>query len=166
MTRSTLFSAAALAALLSLPILAQSTDPIPTQDAGVARAVLIDRAEVRVLRVEIQPGATRRIHQHDDVRYHLFLPITAGIELTAGSEKPVLTSAGKAYFMSKGTPHGFRNTGTSVAMALEVFVKPDAPAAAMLKNNKPETALDALVWTMALTSPTQSVGQPVARAAH
>ena len=152
MTRSTTFFA--LAALSCLPILAQSTDPIPTQDAGVARAVIIDRAEVRVLRVEIQPGATRRIHQHDDVRYHLFLPLTAGIELTVGSEKPVLTAAGKAYFMSKGTPHGFRNTGTSVAMAFEVFVKPDASAAAMPKDSKPETVLDALAWTLALASPT------------
>jgi quercetin dioxygenase-like cupin family protein len=156
MTRSTFLLAAVVAAV---PLFAQTTAPIPTQDAGVARAVLMDRAEVRVLRVEIQPGATRRIHQHDDVRFHLFLPITPGIELTAGAEKPVVAAAGQAYFMVKGTPHGFRNTGTSVAMALEVFVKPDTPAAGPLKIPRSETGLDALAWAMTFAGPNQQAAK-------
>jgi quercetin dioxygenase-like cupin family protein len=164
MTRGTLLFAAIMAALTGLPALAQTKDLIPTQDSGVARAVIIDRTEVRVLRVEIQPGATRRIHQHDDVRFHLFLPLTAGIELTAGSEKPVVASVGQAYFMMKGTPHGFRNTGTSVAMVLEVFVKPDAPSAGPLKLPGRETGLDALAWVMALAAGTNPNDHPFARA--
>jgi hypothetical protein len=36
-------------------------------DPGVRPIRLIDRAEIRVSRVEIQAGATRRVHQHDDV---------------------------------------------------------------------------------------------------
>jgi quercetin dioxygenase-like cupin family protein len=150
MTRSALFFAAIVAALPGLQALAQTKDLIATQDPGVARAVVMDRAEVRVLRVEIQPGATRRIHQHDDVRFHLFMPLTEGVELTVGSEKPVVASAGQAYFMLKGTPHGFRNTGTSVAKAIEVFVKPDSTAAGLLKIPGSETGLDALAWVQAL----------------
>ena len=102
---------------------------IPTQDPGVARATLIDNAQVRILRVEIQPGGVRRIHTHDDVRFHLFLPVSGAIELTIGSAKPVSASMGQAYYIEKSTPHGFRNPGTSAAMALEVFVKQGAPLA-------------------------------------
>jgi len=102
---------------------------IPTQDPGVARATLIDNAQVRILRVEIQPGGVRRIHTHDDVTFHLFLPVSGTIEITIGSAKPATASVGQAFYLEKGTPHGFRNTGTSQAMALEVFVKPGAPLA-------------------------------------
>ena len=60
-----------LAGLLCLVASAQTPEAVPTQDPGVARAVLMDRAEVRILRVEIQPGAGRRVHTHDDVRFHV-----------------------------------------------------------------------------------------------
>src|SRR5579864_5315697 len=117
-----------LAGLSCLIASAQTPEAVPTQDAGVARAVLMDRAEVRILRVEIQPGAVRRVHTHDDVPFHLFLPLTGAIELTIAS-KPVAATVGQAYFLEKGTPHGFRNTGSSPAMALEVFVRAATPAA-------------------------------------
>ena len=130
--RSYAFLPTALAALSCFSAFAQTTGDqppalVPTEDPGIARAVLIDRPEIRVLRVEIQPGAVRRIHRHDDVRYHLFLPITPGIEVTVGSAKPALTAAGQVVFMEKGTPHGFRNTGSAAAMAFEVFIRPGPP---------------------------------------
>ena len=103
-------------------------------DKGVTPVRLLDRAEVRVLRTELQPGITRSIHTHDDVKFHLFLPLTSGIELTIGSEKPVMTEPGQAYFIMKSTPHGFRNTGTTTAMAYEVFLKEGVAAAAAGKN--------------------------------
>ena len=144
-------SLVALAALSCCSLFAQATGAaapvlVPTEDKGVARAVLIDRPEIRVLRVEIQPGAVRRVHRHDDVRYHLFLPITPGIEVTVGSAAPAMTTAGTAVFMQKGTPHGFRNTGSTVAMVFEVFIRPDTPAAgktptAMNKNDAAALAL-------------------------
>ncbi len=98
-------------------------------ETGVNPVRLLDRAEVRVLRTEIQPYTTRSVHTHDDVKFHLFLPLTPGIELTIGSDKPVMAEPGQAYFLLKGTPHGFRNTGATTAMAYEVFVK-EGPAAA------------------------------------
>ena len=105
-------------------------------DGGVTPIQLLDRPEVRITRTEINPGIKRAVHQHDDVRFHLFLPITDGVELTIGSEKPVMTSAGTAYFIAKGTPHTFRNTGSALAMVFEVFIR-DVPAAAAVNEDKP-----------------------------
>jgi quercetin dioxygenase-like cupin family protein len=101
---------------------AQNLGPNP----GVTPIRQIDRAEVRVTRVELQPGAVHSVHQHDDVRFHLFIPISGKIELTIGSAKPVEAIPGQAYFMERGTPHGFRNVGSSPAAVMEVFVKDDA----------------------------------------
>ena len=118
-------AALSLAFVCALPARAQNAGPNP----GVTPIRQIDRAEVRVTRVELQPGAVRSVHTHDDVRFHLFIPITGKIELTMGSAKPIETTPGQAYFMEKGTPHGFRNLGTSPAAVIEVFVK-DSPASA------------------------------------
>src|SRR6202035_5532937 len=95
-------------------------------DPGVTPVRQIDRAEVRVTRVELQPGAIRSVHVHNDVRFHLFIPVSGQLELTIGSAKPVDTVPGQAYFMEKGTPHGFRNVGSAPAMVMEVFVKDGA----------------------------------------
>ena len=118
-----------MALLCGLSSFAQAPALAPTQDPGVSYAVLIDRPEVRIIRVEIQPGAVRRMHTHDDVQFHLFIPLTAGIQLTIGSSKPVEATPGQAYFIEKGTLHGFRNAGTSVAMVTEVFVRQGTPVA-------------------------------------
>jgi len=118
---------------------------VPTQDAGVARAVLLDKPQVRVLRVEIQAGATRKMHTHEDVRFHLFLPITGAIEFTKGTETTAAVP-GQVFYMDKGTLHGFRNTGTSVAMAFEVFIRDGASTA----ENRNET--DALALALAFAS--------------
>jgi quercetin dioxygenase-like cupin family protein len=111
-----------LAAVCALAANAQNPGPNP----GVTPIRQIDRAEVRVTRVELQPGAVHSVHQHDDVRFHLFIPISGKIELTIGSAKPVEAIPGQAYFMERGTPHGFRNVGSSPAAVMEVFVKDDA----------------------------------------
>jgi len=106
---STILPALLLTLLCAFPTGAQTAGPNP----GVTPVRQIDRAEARVTRVELQPGAVRSVHQHDDVRFHLFIPITGKIELTIGSAKPLEATPGQAYFMQRGTPHGFRNIGSS-----------------------------------------------------
>jgi hypothetical protein len=69
----------ALATLVGRPVMAQTPGEA---DPGVRPTRLIDRAEVRVTRVEIQPGATRRAHQHDDGVYRLWVPIEGQLQLT------------------------------------------------------------------------------------
>jgi quercetin dioxygenase-like cupin family protein len=76
------------------------------------------------------------VHTHDDVRFHLFIPVTGKIELTIGSAKPVETTPGQAYFLEKGTPHGFKNLGSSPAMVMEVFVK-DSAATGQQEPSRP-----------------------------
>ena len=105
------------------PVAANNADP------GVNPVRQLDRPEVRVTRVEIQPGAVRRVHTHDDVRFHLFILIAGKVELTIGSAKAVEATPGQTYFMEKGTPHGFKNTGSSPAAVMEIFVKEGAAAA-------------------------------------
>jgi len=119
----------ALAALCVSQAFAQEL--VPTQDPGVARAILISKPEVGVdvLRVELQPGSTRSIHKHDDVKFHLFLTLSGSIELTMGDQK-VATKPGQAYFLKTGTPHGFKNTGSTPAAGFEVFIREPKAAAA------------------------------------
>ena len=117
----------ALAALLfTLSSNSQTPGAAGGPNAGVTPTRLMDRSEVRVTRVELQPGAVRSVHVHNDVRYHLFIPVSGQLELTIGSAKPIEAIPGQAYFMEKGTPHGFRNSGSSPAMVMEVFVKDGA----------------------------------------
>jgi mannose-6-phosphate isomerase-like protein (cupin superfamily) len=116
----------ALAALLFTISSNSQTPARPNPNPGVTPTRLMDRADVRVTRVELQVGAVRSVHVHDDVRYHLFIPVTGQLELTIGSAQPVTATPGQAYYMQKGTPHGFRNTGSSPAMVMEVFVKDGA----------------------------------------
>ena len=121
MRKLTFVLTAVMALLYCLPTNSQT--PAANPNAGVTPTRLMDRAEVRVSRVEVQPGAVRSVHAHDDVRFHLFIPISGKLELTIGSAKPVEAPPGQAFFMAKGTPHGFKNTGSSVATVMEIFIK-------------------------------------------
>jgi quercetin dioxygenase-like cupin family protein len=93
---------------------------------GVSNAALINRDEIRVLRVDVAPGGVRNVHTHDDVQYHLFIPTTAGMRFESESEKPVQMGAWQAQFIKGGTKHGFTNTGSSTVTIMEIFVKKPA----------------------------------------
>ena len=110
-------------------------------DKGVNPVRLMDRPEVRVSRVEVAPGAVRSVHTHDDVRFHLWIPISGKLEITIGSAKPVEAGSGQAFFMEKGTPHGFRNIGSTPATVMEIFVKEGSATA---KVNVQDVVLAAL----------------------
>lgn len=143
---SAILSAFALVLFCALQAGAQAR---PAPDPGVSPVRQIDRAEVRVTRVELQPGAVRSVHTHDDVRFHLFIPIEGKLELTIGSAKPLEALPGQAFFMEKGTPHGFRNVGTTPAAVMEVFVKDSGISAqqapsARLGNEDAQALLQAL----------------------
>jgi quercetin dioxygenase-like cupin family protein len=123
-------------ALTLFCVLHASAQTRPSPDPGVTPVRQIDRAEVRVTRVELQPGAVRSVHQHDDVRFHLFIPVSGKLELTIGSAKPVEATPGQAFFMEKGTPHGFQNVGSTPAAVMEVFVKDSSAAAAQVRGQR------------------------------
>lgn len=98
--------------------------PTPGEaDPGVRPTRMLDRDEVRASRIEVLAGATRRVHTHDDVKFHLWIPIEGTFQLTIGSDAPVTAKSGQAFFMNRGTPHGFKNVGTTPGVVLEFFVK-------------------------------------------
>jgi quercetin dioxygenase-like cupin family protein len=99
-------------------------------DPGVRPIRLIDRDEIRVSRVELQPGAVRRVHAHDDVEYHVWAPVTGSLEITIGQDAPRTAAPGQAFFMKRGTMHGFRNVGQTPAAVFEIFVKKSTATAA------------------------------------
>ena len=111
------------------PALFAQTPAQGEADPGVRPTRLIDRAEVRVSRVELQAGATRRVHTHDDVEYHVWVPLDGSFQITIGSDAPVTAKPGQAFFFKRGTPHGFKNVGTSAGAVMEIFVKQATAAA-------------------------------------
>ena len=95
----------------------------PASGQEVSNAALLNAAEVRVLRVDIEPGGKRVVHSHDDVQFHLFIPMTGTARMEVDAQAPVDLTAWQPYLMKRGTRHGFTNTGTAPVAVLEVFVK-------------------------------------------
>ncbi len=132
-------STASMFALAVLSAASSWAQPAPlAPDPGVAATRLINRAEIRISRVVLQPGAVRSVHAHDDVEYHAWIPLEGTFELSVGTDAPVPALPGQAFFFERGTMHGFRNVGDTEAAVMEVFVKdsgsnasrdvPDPPA--------------------------------------
>jgi quercetin dioxygenase-like cupin family protein len=92
-------------------------------DPGISSMVVIDRPEFRVLRDYAEPGATRRLHSHDDATYHVFTLVTGQLLLTIENESPVEVTQGQVLYLKGGAKHTFTNTGTVAATIVEVFGK-------------------------------------------
>jgi quercetin dioxygenase-like cupin family protein len=126
------------------PTSAPSTRPAGGS-SGVNPVRQIDRPDVRVSRVELAVGAVRAVHQHDEAKFHLFIPLTGTFELTIGSDKPVVATPGQAFYLLKGTPHGFKNIGSTPASVMEVFVLLDKPATGGLVPSPQENGGEAAI---------------------
>jgi quercetin dioxygenase-like cupin family protein len=103
-------------------------------DPGVNFLNVVENPHVRVLQVTLQPGAVRRPHVHNDVTFHMLVPITGSLELTVEKDPVVTTVPGQAYYMVKGQTHSFTNKSSAPVQVIELFIKPDpgtvAPTAA------------------------------------
>ena len=110
-------------------------------DPGVNFLVVVENPHVRVLQVTLQPGAVRRPHLHNDVTFHMLVPVTGSLDLTVEKDPVVTTVPGQAYYMMKGQTHGFTNKGSAAVQVIELFIKPDpgtaAPAAAAAPTATP-----------------------------
>jgi quercetin dioxygenase-like cupin family protein len=93
------------------------------QGTGVSNVALINREELQILRVDVAPGGVRVVHSHDDVPYHIFVPITGRIQFHVESEPPVDLAPWQAFFVKGGTKHGFTNLGATPVTVMEIFVK-------------------------------------------
>ena len=90
--------------------------------------VVMDRDDFRVLRDWAEPGAVRRMHQHADAAYHVFMLVTGQLVLTIEGQPPVDVKQGDVVELKGGVMHTFKNTGTVAATIVEVFGKARKPA--------------------------------------
>jgi quercetin dioxygenase-like cupin family protein len=96
-------------------------------DPGISSMVLMDQPEFRVLRDYAEPGATRRMHSHDEATWHVFTLVTGQLLLTIEGESPVEVTQGQVLNVKGGARHTFKNTGTVTATIVEVFGKAPKP---------------------------------------
>jgi quercetin dioxygenase-like cupin family protein len=94
-----------------------------TSGHGVRNAALLDQPEVRILRVDVEPGGVRNVHTHDDVRFHLFIPVSGTYEVEVEPDAPAQLGAWQPRSIKGGTRHGFKNIGATTGTIVEVFVK-------------------------------------------
>jgi L-ascorbate metabolism protein UlaG (beta-lactamase superfamily)/quercetin dioxygenase-like cupin family protein len=99
-------------------------------DPGMSTMLVLDQPQFRVLRDYAEPGATRRMHSHDDATWHVLTLVTGQLRLTVDGEAPVDVTQGQVLNLKGGVKHTFTNTGAVTATIVEVFGKAPAPAAA------------------------------------
>ena len=88
--------------------------PVAGRIPGISSMVVTDQAQFRVLRNYAEPGATRRMHSHDDVAFRVFVLVTGALTLTVDGESPVPVTPGEALHLPAGAKHAFDpNTGTA-----------------------------------------------------
>lgn len=117
-------------------------------DPGISSMQVLNEGAFRVLRDYAEPGATRRMHNHPDATYHVFVLITGQLRLTVEGQAPVDVGPGEALSLKGGVMHTFINTGKVTATIVEVFGK--APAAAA--DAEAGLALGR-AWALALAPP-------------
>ena len=92
-------------------------------DPGISSMVVMELPEFRVLRDWAEPGATRRMHAHNDATWHVFALVTGQLRLTIEGEAPQDVTQGQVVSLKGGVRHTFINTGTATATIVEVFGK-------------------------------------------
>ena len=123
-------------------------------DPGVNFLVVVDNPHVRVLQVTLQPGAVRRPHVHNDVTFHMMVPVTGALELTVEKDPVITAVPGQAYYMVKGQTHGFTNKTAAAVQVIELFIKPDPALTAPAETGSATTT----------TAPTAASPAPAAAA--
>ncbi len=109
------------------PVTGDRTSPLRALggdgNVGISNAVLREQPEVRALRVVVDPGGTRIIHTHDDVNFHLFVPISGPMQVNLDGAPSVDVQPWHPYFFDSGTLHGFHNGGDTAVEIMEIFVR-------------------------------------------
>ena len=103
------------------------TAPPVKGDSGISASwALLDDPAFSVARDYAEPGATRRMHNHPEFSFHVFILLTGTLRLTVEGEEPKVVHAGEVLRLKAGANHTFTNVDTVVATIVEVFGKPSA----------------------------------------
>jgi len=92
-------------------------------DPGVSSMVVMDEAEFRVLRDYAEPGATRRMHSHDSIKWIVFTLVTGKLVLTFEGQAPIEVEPGQVLHFKGTARHTFKNVANVTATIVEVFGK-------------------------------------------
>lgn len=126
---------AAVVALLLLPATAgwaqavggvEKARPV-AGDPGVSSMVVVDQPEFSVLRDYAEPGATRRMHSHDTVKWIVFTLVTGRLVLTFEGEAPIEVEPGQVLHFKGTARHTFKNVANATSTIVEVFGKTQKP---------------------------------------
>jgi quercetin dioxygenase-like cupin family protein len=135
-------AALALTLLAAPAALAQTANGVRNIAPGPSHTkaiTVIDRPEIKIQRVEIEPNATRGMHAHDDVIYHVFLTMDAPLVLSIEGEGDVHLDPWQTHFFKGGTAHAITNGTAEPVRFLEVFVnKPAAGKTAAIDPSEAE----------------------------
>ena len=94
-------------------------------DSGISSNwALLDDSAFSVARDYAEPGATRRMHNHPEFSYHVFVLLSGTLRLTIEGEQPKEVHAGEVVRIKPAANHTFTNVGSVVATIVEVFGKP------------------------------------------
>jgi quercetin dioxygenase-like cupin family protein len=93
--------------------------PGPTHTKAITP---MDRPEIKVQRVDIEPNSTRGMHAHDDVIYHVFMTTDAPLTLSIEGESDVHLAPWEAHFFKGGTVHAITNSSAQSVRFIEIFV--------------------------------------------
>ncbi len=93
------------------------------EDPGISWILVTETPQYRVLRDFAEPGATRRMHHHADVRWHVLTLATGRLMLTVEGDAAVPVVAGQSLALKGGVNHTFTNVGPETATIIEVFGK-------------------------------------------
>ncbi|MGE0360849.1 MAG: cupin domain-containing protein [Vicinamibacterales bacterium] len=106
-----------------------------TGDPGLSSMQVLNTPFYRVLRDYAEPGATRRMHNHADATYHVFVLITGRLLLTVEGKPTIEVGPGEALALEGGVRHTFRNISDVTSTIVEVFGKgPAGPGAAAMAH--------------------------------
>jgi quercetin dioxygenase-like cupin family protein len=92
-------------------------------DPGISSMVVMDQSEFSVLRDYAEPGATRRMHSHDNVKWIVFTLVTGRLVLTFEGEAPIEVEPGQVLHFKGTARHTFKNIANVTATIVEVFGK-------------------------------------------
>jgi len=92
-------------------------------DPGISSMVVMDQPEFSVLRDYAEPGATRRLHSHDNVKWIVFTLVTGRLVLTFEGEAPIEVEPGQVLHFKGTAKHTFKNIANVTATIVEVFGK-------------------------------------------
>jgi len=118
-----------LASVVSVSALAQAIGGAERNrpvagDTGVFSSTVIDEALFRAGRNYAAPGATRSLHRHADVSFHIFVLATGTLRLEIEGQDVRIVGAGEIVSIPPGANHTFTNIGGDVATFIEIFGKP------------------------------------------